>query len=194
MGRYEINPHALAMDCASVQGFCVVQGDDQIRTGEHYLTNDSPSFDPELGYRLASLADGEGCFAITRRNGKRAGGLNGFNYATSFIVKLRSDDRAFLEVFHEATGVGHIYDLKAAPGPGRNSRAACSWQVSTIAGCSRIVEIFDAYPLWSKKQNDYAIWREAVLLRKGGSVTVAELEALYDALKAVRVYREVRNA
>jgi hypothetical protein len=61
---YEINPHAIQQKPAYVQAFCVVRGDERIRTAEQFFTNDSGSINPELGYRLASLT-GSGGSVVT---------------------------------------------------------------------------------------------------------------------------------
>ncbi len=149
------------------------------------------SLTPELGYRFASLVDGEGHFAINRNKSRTGNTWNGgYNYACSFVVKLRADDKPFLEIFHEAVGLGHIYDIAAPTASYRNTKPAACWQINTIVENRELVEIFDVYPLWSKKANDYAIWREAVLMRASGGVRTSDLERLWDELRAVRAYAD----
>lgn len=104
---------------------------------------------PEVGYRLASLADGEGCFHIGKR---------GKNYMCSFIITLRQDDAPLLRIFQEATGVGSMY-FRPASG---NMKPKVRWEVHRKKEVLALAGIFDAYPLWSKKATDFTIWREAV--------------------------------
>lgn len=110
-----------------------------------------------MGY-LSGLADGERCFFI---------GVNG-RYRTSFMcvftIGMRSDDRPLLEHLRATTGVGRLYEAKPNKGlearPGMNPTT--HWRVSRLAECFRLVEIFDQFPLQSKKAGDFSLWREAV--------------------------------
>ena len=161
------------------QGFSVRKGDERIRTAEPDQRTDYPSIDPELGYRLASFADGEGSFIIARKG-----------YSCTFVVQLRRDDRALIERYRDEVGIGSIYFAHSKPSEGRNNKPKVRWSVQKQADCLRLVHIFDEYQLWSKKAREYEIWRRAVLLRATGNVMMRELEALFHELKAVRAYNE----
>jgi hypothetical protein len=137
----------------------------------------------EIGYRLAGLADGEGCFSIQPNNNK--------GWLCSFVIKMRADDRPLLERFQRLTGVGNFYTATK----GRHNPCV-SWAVQDKAGVRKIVDIFDMYPLWSKKKRDYNLWRLAVLEWEkheyGDSWRAIERYAA--EIKRVRIYREVEAA
>lgn len=112
---------------------------------------------PEVGLRLASLADGEGCFVLSRqhKNGRTT-------HQCSFVVKMRADDLPFLKLFQRATGLGRVYRHKASADATRSNSPSASWTVQSSAECLALVEIFERYPLWSKKARDLAVWARAV--------------------------------
>lgn len=107
----------------------------------------------DVGYRLASLADGEGCFSITEAGGRGKG------YSCHFLVNLRRDDEDFLRYFHEQTGLGTISNAESY-GWGNPK---IKWSVHKKRECLLLTEMFDEFPLISKKGRDYAIWRDAVI-------------------------------
>lgn len=109
--------------------------------------------DDSFGFWLAGLADGEGCFSI---NVRRARGYRSFMCA--FEIRLRDDDRSLIELIHETLGFGRINEVG---GYGR-SRPSVGFRVETKAACIPLCEVFDAYPLRSKKAKDYVVWRAAV--------------------------------
>jgi hypothetical protein len=106
----------------------------------------------EIGLRLASLTDGEGCFYISAPRSKG-------NYYCAFIIRLRADDRPMLERFQAACGgIGTIQHQ-----PRRNGWApTVSWEIRKKAEVGVIRDLFEIYPLWSKKAGDFEIWKQAV--------------------------------
>ena len=107
----------------------------------------------ELGYRLAGVTDGEGHFGIrTSRRG----------YSCYFVVKLRADDLILLERLREGTGLGTISWIRVKQTPGRANNPAVMWRVQTKAECLELVSIFEEYPLWSSKAEEFPIWADAV--------------------------------
>ena len=114
---------------------------------------------PEAGYRLAALADGEGCFAIPRlapRGTKQA------SFYCLFVVKMREDDTLFLARMKEEIGLGTLRWGTPSNGDGAKRQPWVRWEIRRKEECISLVHIFDEYPLWSKKAQDFAIWREAV--------------------------------
>jgi hypothetical protein len=137
----------------------------------------------ELGWRLAALADGEGCFAMTISGSKRQ------SFRCFFIVGMRSDDRPFLELMQTSTGLGHLFDLtpsiKAlARRPGTNPQT--HWGINAYHEVLALAAIFDRYPPISKKARDYAIWREA--LDVWGERDWGRMAVLKEALSEGRIY------
>lgn len=129
------------------------------------------------GYRLASLADGEGCFYIGRVK---------TGYLCQFIVAMRVDDRPFLEFFQKETGLGRVTNWPAC-GP---SNPKARWTVTKKKELLALTEIFDEYPLISKKARDYAIWREAVIDWNchGPGDSWNSIAKAHDQLRAVREF------
>jgi LAGLIDADG endonuclease len=170
--------------CLTPQGVVSASAPLQLALVQHGCTD-------EEGYRLASLADGEGCFSIARsgntdpKRRPRGGG-----YTCAFIVKMRADDTPFLERFAAIFGgrIRHVGDVRQ---DGRARAPQVTWSIDTKAGCRSLVDIFDRYPLWSKKRRDYLIWREAVLFWssvRGRSTDWASMARLYVEIKAVKKY------
>ena len=113
----------------------------------------------EIGCRLASLADGEGCFFIGKLVNKQGNPY----YSCSFQVKMRADDEPFLERMADLTGIGALTEYISQRQDGHDRKPQVAWIVRTKADCLTLCMIFDRYPLWSKKARDYAIWRRAVI-------------------------------
>jgi len=99
-------------------------------------------------YWLAGLIDGEGCFTIKAH----ARGT----HAPSFALKLRADELGTLTMIRRRTGIGTINREECEPHP------MVRWVVQDRAGCQRLCDLLDKYPLRAKKLADYWVWREAV--------------------------------
>jgi hypothetical protein len=156
-----------------------------------------PDVSPELGHRLASLADGEGCFVLARANAHRSNrpnqGEQHYGWRAEFRVKLRADDLPFLVRMSAATGLGRVSAVRADGRANHNPQVV--WVVQRKADCLRLTEILDAYPPWSKKSRDYGYWREAVTFWAavgGGRTDWTPMARLSAALQGVRVYDERR--
>lgn len=157
-------------------------------TGESVRCN-GVGIRPEVGYRLAALADGEGCFSITGQlRASRGRGIisrqRAPNYQCSFIVQMRADDRAFVEKMAAEIGLGTVR-LYNAEHPTRRNKPVVRWVIWRRDECRALTRIFDAYPLWSKKRRDYEIWRSAVWTTGAGRADAFRL------LREIREYRPV---
>lgn len=110
---------------------------------------DKPSVNPGFAHWFAGFVDGEGCFSfVTDTTGTTA---------PRFCISLRADDKPTLEFITNSLGFGNIYHKN---GWG-NSKPQVSLHITSSA-CWRLVELFDQFPLQSKKKRDFAIWRQAV--------------------------------
>jgi hypothetical protein len=124
--------------------------------------------DDAFGNWLAGFIDGEGCFTI-RKTTKRV-----VTYSTSLAVRLRADDAAILREIQVRTGLGRMYSIRCSGQrkDGTQHHPCMGWIVASKSDCMGIVDLLDRYQLRAKKANDFAIWREAVLLwanvRHGG--------------------------
>lgn len=102
-----------------------------------------------FGHWFAGFVDGEGCFHIKRV---------GPSFVCVFILGMRRDDEPILREIVEWTGLGDVFFTR----PGREAQAR--WEVARKAEVVQLVEIFERYPLRSRKAADFVIWREAVAL------------------------------
>jgi len=152
--------------------------------------------DDAFGHWFAGFTDGEGCFSIRKTGHIRrryAGSLQ-----CCFSITLRADDLPVLQHIKATLGFGNIY-LQNPPSKRVNSHPAFQWAVSSQAGCMRLVELFDQFPLRAKKSADFGVWREAVVYwvglpkatRKTGQRDMVRFEELRQKLKAVRSYEQV---
>jgi hypothetical protein len=107
--------------------------------------------DDAFGYWFSGLTDGEGCFTL---NGTAVHVHPGFH------IGLRGDDGGLIEEIYTQLGFGCVYHEKHDRPDGK--RRQSRWAARTKSDCAALVEIFDRYPLRSKKARDYMIWREAV--------------------------------
>ena len=125
-------------------------------------------------YWLAGLIDGEGWFTLGKGNSKSHGGSS---YHPVFGLKLRADDAYTLEYARFKTCIGRLYSYRGKTYGGRHNNPHITWKVSNIEDCYTLIQILDEYPLRSKKQLAYQVWREVVLdkykhrgLGNGGSI------------------------
>lgn len=167
------------------------------RTGEKYRNSETErhnlGLSDELGNRLAALADGEGCFYIGRKRATLTRLRIRPNardvYYCAFAVKMRRDELPFLDRMRNELGLGVIRAGRAARDEERNNRPWCRWEIAKKSEVARLIAIVDAFPLWSKKQRDYAIWREAALYWIEAEPGT-DLAPLADARRALTVARE----
>lgn len=113
--------------------------------------------DDSFGYWLAGLTDGEGCFHARAHIRKRDGAHTLVAY---FAIKMRADDISMLQRVMDILDVGKIYihDEKLSKWPQADYHVVHRYDLANV-----IIPLFDMYPLQSKKQRDYAIWRKIVL-------------------------------
>lgn len=88
--------------------------------------------------------------------------------------------------------------MRSGRGSGGNPQA--TWTVNG-KDCAKFVDILDAFPLRSKKQRDYEIWKQVVALymqfKRGGAGArshnqplIDQIQQLAAELKEVRVYAD----
>lgn len=141
-----------------------------------------------FGYHLAGLVDGEGHFAIAKQVKARTGSVA---YGCAFKMNLRDDDHAVLEMLHQTTGLGVLYmsvkknDRKHI----RDAKPMTMWTVQTKRECMAVVELFERYPLWTKKARDFHIWAKAVrYLNVGRPEGWEPMARWFEQIRAIRKY------
>ncbi len=136
-----------------------------------------------FGSWFAGFVDGEGCFVIRKYSyGK---------HRPAFQLNLREDDIGVLLLIHSSLELGRIYREPAGRGrDGYWSKPMAKWFVQNLAGCRRLVDVFDTFPLRSKKSQDYLVWREAVIECCSQQPDQTRLAYLKAALETGRRYTE----
>jgi LAGLIDADG endonuclease len=122
----------------------------------------------QLGFWLAGLVDGEGCFyfATRRRRLDRYPGRLYRSIVFTFKVNLRADDRDVLLLARSILdGVGTIkaekhkrFSYRGKPRPGNPQFC---WAVNNKQEIASVIAFFRRYPLLSKKARDFKLWSEA---------------------------------
>src|SRR4051812_22193296 len=107
----------------------------------------------DFGHWFAGLADGEGCFEVKR---------HGPSYICRFTINLRIDDMSTLEDIQKQIGVGTLYISKRTLG-----EDLVRWEVSKKGEVERLMDVFEKYPLRSKKRRDFDVWKQAVVAWMG---------------------------
>ena len=146
------------------------------------LRASEPPTSEAFGNWFAGFVDGEGSFVIREQRGR---------HSTAFQLRLREDDIAVLLSIKDHLNLGKIY--REWPRRGREgyySKPKALWWVQTKAGCMRLIDIFDRFPLRSKKAQDYVTWREAVLEYCSSQPNQARLASLKAELEDGRKYTE----
>lgn len=141
--------------------------------------------DAGFAYWLAGLIDGEGHFAIKRHTRG--------THAPYFQLRMRADERGTLERIRRTLGTGTIVEEEHEPNP------MVKFSIGDKAGCQRLVDLLDKYPLRAKKQIDYWTWREAVCEwtnrprgnRWHGAADNSRMAGLRERLMETRRYSEV---
>jgi len=141
---------------------------------------------PEIGYRLAGFCDGEGHFGIVRQKKPRTGSVI---YACVFALHVRDDDTGAVERYQEATGLGVIYNSGPRATPQIAANPVVMWRIHRKRDCLSLVQIFETYPLWTKKARDFEIWAKAVRYLNGDKpLGWAPMESWWREIREVREY------
>jgi hypothetical protein len=118
---------------------------------------DMRPYDQGFKFWLSGLADGESSFVIAMDCRKSRLGTPKF----AWTITLRADDKPVLQLVHGYTGGL----LSKIPKPKKTAgNPSYLLQVCTIAGCLRLADHFEAFPLRSKKLRDFEIWNRALRL------------------------------
>lgn len=115
-----------------------------------------------------------------------------------FIITLRQDDSAILEEIRNKLQIGNVYFTKEQTRDRAGAKPGCRFVVNRVSECLKLIDIFDSFPLQTKKKRDYLIWKEAVLLlansKKGNRWhgrninTEERFNKLANDIKEVRAY------
>jgi hypothetical protein len=149
-----------------------------------------PALEGEWGMWFAGITDGEGSFSIAK------GSPTGHYYQANYSLSLRVDDAQVLYDIQKHLQLGNLYDKAGHTNfQGYTSHPGMTFMVSGLEECYRLVQIFDRYPLRSKKALDFAIWKEFVTFKmsvkwKKSSVDRTQEQELYKQLRAAKAYQD----
>ena len=119
---------------------------------------------PEQGGWLAGISSGEASFFMTSQIGKS----RRISFKCSYAVRLRADDIGVLERIKYLWKIHHkisLSTLNRLAHQGYISNPSAMLDISDVLSLSkRVVPTFERYPLYSKKQDDFELFREAVTI------------------------------
>ena len=146
------------------------------------------SVEASFGYWFAGLFDGEGHFVMQMRHRSTARGTITHNLELGLSVYLRDDDAHVLRRVHEQ--LGGTFTV------GANNVA--HWRLGGLCNLAEIaLPLFAAYPLQSKKAQEFDVFRRLVVQRYvatlGGRRKAATLVDVVDVEEAIAVIRAKRR-
>lgn len=100
---------------------------------------------------ITGFVDGEGCFSISIFKDNRT--YTGWAVKPIFSISLHNIDVKLLEAIQRTLGVGKIY---------KHGNDSIQYRVSSLNNLQVITEHFDKYPLITKKQADYLLFKKAI--------------------------------
>lgn len=145
---------------------------------------------------FSGFADGEACFyAGISNRGEHT--VRSAQLIVYFTIQLRDDDASVLGMVRQMVlPYGHTERKRGTTW--ENSKPVVRWTVSDLMGLRAVVDLFDRYPLRSRKARDFRTWRELVLLKEahppGCKVSVynGQRERVEELVAELREGREYR--
>jgi hypothetical protein len=132
---------------------------------------------------VSGFTDGEGCFFIGVSSDPKF--KTGYRVKATFQIGLHAKDLALLEQIKLFFGVGKITKL---------ATESIQFRVSGLEDLNLIINHFDNYPLLTRKQSDYLLFKEVLnLMKKGKHLTLEGLNRIV-SIKATLNSRELSDA
>ena len=125
-------------------------------------------------FYVTGFVDGEGCFILTIIKDNKY--KSGWRVACRFVISLHKKDLMLLNSIKEFFGTGSVFHM---------SKDSAQYRVESLAGLEIIMNHFDKYPLITKKQADYKLFKLALNLIKNKSHLTKDGLLELVALKAV---------
>lgn len=164
-------------------------------------TNNIPnrlSVADNFGNWFAGFFDGEGTFVVYTRPCTSNSRYSEFRLAVR--IMLRDDDADVITRIKDNLQVGHV----SRNGKRGNTNPTIAWVCERIEDLAEvIVPLFNNYPLYSKKAQEFAVWKPLVIQRYidtlGGysnrrSMPDNHRAAFHNAIEAIRKIREYPSA
>lgn len=125
-------------------------------------------------FYVTGFVDGEGSFILTIIKDNKY--KSGWRVACRFVISLHKKDLMLLDSIKEFFGTGSVLHM---------SKDSAQYRVESLAGLEIIINHFDKYPLITKKQADYKLFKLALNLIKNKSHLTKDGLLEFVALKAV---------
>jgi len=125
-------------------------------------------------FYVTGFVDGEGSFILTIIKDNKY--KSGWRVACRFVISLHKKDIMLLNNIKEFFGTGSVFHM---------SKDSAQYRVESLAGLDIIINHFDKYPLITKKQADYKLFKLAYNLIKNKSHLTKDGLLELVALKAV---------
>ncbi len=107
-------------------------------------------------YFITGFVDGEGCFSVMILKNPRT--KTGFRVQARFLINIHKKDKMILSGIQSYfKGIGNMYN---------HGKDGVQYLVSSVNDLSKIVDHFDKYPLITKKQADFLIFKQIIDLIK----------------------------
>ena len=107
---------------------------------------------------ISGYVDGEGCFTVTFN--KRTKAKLGWELRPSFSVSQNEDRRQVLDLMREYFGCGHIRRDYADK--------TVKFEIRDHNDLEKVIIHFDRFPLLSKKQQDFQLFKQVWRIIKSG--------------------------
>lgn len=138
-------------------------------------------------YYVTGFTDGEGCFFIGLYADSNC--KMGYRVKASFQIGLHVKDLPLLEQIQSYFGVGKITKLGAE---------SVQFRATSLEDLIIIVKQFDGYPLLTRKQSDYLLFKEVInLMKEGKHLTLEGLKRIVSikaTLNGVELSDTLRSA
>lgn len=112
-----------------------------------------------FGYWFAGLFDGEGSIGLFTRT---ANDPRYSEFRMYVRIQLRDDDADVIDRIKDNLQVGRV----ARHGQNGRTNPSVSWAVEKVDDLTEvIIPLFERYPLYTKKRDEFTIWKPVVLQR-----------------------------
>ena len=115
-------------------------------------------FPAQWGSWFAGFTENYGRFSIDKENGDNPRD----NYRCKFELSCHPADRQTLKEIRHKLGLGDIIDEPVSIEEAQKGQFRPRLEVTLISECTEIVQVFESYPLRTRKRGTFDIWKQAV--------------------------------
>lgn len=119
---------------------------------------------------ITGFTDGEGCFTLyvrADRQKRKNAIVTYYRWQVDFAITLRGDDIDMLHKIKTYFGCGVVSLSRKADTQHAHNYGQAGYHIASPSDIVRsVIPHFEKYPLNSKKQRDFELWKEAVMIIK----------------------------